>query len=344
VITNIPTAEDLRTVSLRLYFKAWAETTGIVVDWYEYSGLLELPPRSPDEGGGGDQEPRSDGAWQSYINASQSDLQGIYTLIQQSQEIGLKALICEVSPFLLLRSREAKPAVQGTQEYDFTDFPTIDAADLVKVHNTFCNRTISPGFQQQADEIRKGRNKISHLGIFPKELDPAALIEVLLTQYVELYPGRRWLADRLHYGSIDRWSFAEFDKGDWSPKTSVFAELWHMLPALPDHFFRIVMQHGIDEPRYICHECAREAHLGESEPYPHDIPTAYRVGDSMQVRCVMCEKDYRIREEACTNEGCGANLASDEPDSDGDCLVCGYGKIDVEFERKRLEEMKNRVG
>ena len=40
-IINVPTAEELPTVSLRLYFKAWIETAEIVIEWYELPGRRE---------------------------------------------------------------------------------------------------------------------------------------------------------------------------------------------------------------------------------------------------------------------------------------------------------------
>jgi hypothetical protein len=120
VIDNVPTADELRTVSLRLYFKAWAEITNIVTEWMEYSSF-PTPEWLPDKGhfyvigeaaGGHD----AFAEWHSYIEAAQNDLQGIYTLIQQSQEIGLKARICEVSPFLLLKRADLKrPTPQTTR-------------------------------------------------------------------------------------------------------------------------------------------------------------------------------------------------------------------------------------
>lgn len=344
MIINVPTAEELRTISLRLYFKAWVETAEIVIEWYEHSGLLELPKWLPDEGRYvDDPKPDMDGAWGAYLQAAQSDLQSIYTLTQQSQEIGIKALICEVSPYLLLKGKEAKAAIPGNSAFDFTDFPTIDAADLIKVHNIFCNRVITPEFQAQVDDIRRSRNKIYHLGIYRREIDPGAMIDVLLSQYRELYPGRRWLADRNHYATLHRWSFADFDSGEWSPKTEVFNELWHLIPVLPEVQFRTVMQHDLNQERLICHSCAAEANLGEREPYPHDVPTAYRIGDTLQLHCAMCDRIYNMRTEACTHEGCQSELTSAELGSDGRCVICGWDRGDVEYDDKLKADAKARA-
>src|SRR5262249_24578531 len=154
---NVPEADDLRTVSLRLYFKAWAEMAAIVTEWEEYGHLMY----SEETQDALEQELTT--GWKEYIGRAQSDLQGIYTLIQQSQEIGIKALICEVSPYLLIKRTDVRASASNT--WDFTDFPTVDAVELIRVHNIFCATPFSKDFQTQYDEIRRNRNKIYHLGI-----------------------------------------------------------------------------------------------------------------------------------------------------------------------------------
>jgi hypothetical protein len=127
VIENVPTSEELRTVSLRLYFKAWADITEIVIEWLQLSEVRPIS-WSPEKGhyyvephNGRLVEGSSE--WREYIQAAQSDLQGIYTLIQQSQEIGLKARICEVSPYLLLKRTDVKPAEAKHQYVGFHRLP-----------------------------------------------------------------------------------------------------------------------------------------------------------------------------------------------------------------------------
>jgi hypothetical protein len=346
MIINVPTADDLQTISLRLYFKAWAEVIEIITDWYESSGLLKLGKWIPEEDQfEGDVEVDEDKAWQAYLDAAQSDFQGIYTMMQQSQEIGLKALICEVSPFLLLKRHEAKAVDAETHTYDFTDFQTIDAADLIRAHNTFCNRGISPEFQRQFEEIRKSRNKIHHLGIHRNPIDPGFIIDSLLNQYGELYPGRRWLGDRRHFATVNRWSTVGLDSGGWSELTQVFDELWNILPTLPEIHFRTIMRHGPEEQRYICHACVAEANLGEREPYPTDIPTSYLTEDGTHVHCMVCDQQYKIRREVCpTNDPeCGCEYVSDCPDSDGCCMRCGWDKESFERHVKQQAEQKQRL-
>jgi hypothetical protein len=326
MIKNIPTADELRLVSLRLYFKAWADTTGIITEWAEYGHPRE------------DAETGADAAWKEYVATAQSDLQGIYTLIQQSQKIGLKARLCEVSPYLLLKRTDVKPADSEKSVWDFTDFPTIDASELIRLHNTFCSTVISKEFQSLYDEIRRGRNKISHLGIYRESIEPKIIIDILQLHYSELYPGRRWMEDRLHFAALGRW--ADYADGDFNERTGLFNELGHLLPELSDAQFKWLMGHTRDEERYVCHECTVTAGIGNTGFASSDLPTAYRT-DEDRVRCVICDVEYAIRPSPkCPVTGCGCGLQSAATRHEGLCMKCGWAPEEWEEAQRRQAAYK----
>ena len=341
MIHNIPTADELRTVSLRLYFKAWSEITDILVEWDEYSELL-TPPFSADRGHFYLDPPDAPGSeetieWQQYIEAAQSDLQGIYTLIQQSQEIGLKSRICEVSPYLLLKRTDIRPADSSSNTWDFTDFPTLDASELVRVHNMFCSLVLSQQFQLQYDEMRRSRNKISHLGIYRRSIDPHVIIGILQTHYQELYPGRNWMHDRLHFATLHRW--ADYADHHFNERTGLFNELSHLLPGLSDSQFAWLMKHDRKETRYICHSCVADANF----EYGSEVPTAYRIDDA-SVHCVICDSVYPMRAGRCARDDCASELLSADPDSDGQCMHCGWSQDDWKRHQKQKAELRDQLG
>ncbi|WP_316234076.1 hypothetical protein [Bradyrhizobium sp. SZCCHNR1098] len=329
MIKNIPTADELRLVSLRLYFKAWADTANIITEWAEYG---EWATEIQEDTG-----IASTAGWEQYIAAAQSDLQGIFALIQQSQEIGLKARICEVSPFLLLKRTDVK-ATEGEQNvWDFTDFPTLDASELIRVHNTFCPTTLSKEFQSKYEEIRRGRNKISHLGIYRKNLEPLDIIDILQLHYCELYPGRRWMEDRLHFAALGKWADFQFDS-DFNERTGLFNELWRLIPELTDDQFKRLMGRGRDEKRFVCHECGYDAGLGNIDPNVTDVPTAYLVGQN-RVRCSICDLEYPVKHvPACPVTDCGCEWQSAQDGYVGLCMQCGWAPEEwQEAERKKAE-------
>ena len=234
-----------------------------------------------------------------------------------------KARICDVSPFLLLKRTDVRPTEGEQNVWDFTDFPTLDASELIRIHNMFCSTTLSKEFQAKYEEIRRGRNKISHLGIYRQNLEPLEIIDILQMHYRELYPGRRWMEDRLHFAALGKWADFAFDS-DFNERTGLFNELYHLIPELTDEQFRLLMGHDRDEDSFICHECGHRAGLGNTNPYPSDVPTAYRVGDD-RVRCVICDEESAMKSAApCPVTDCKCEWQSGQKGHEGLCMKCGW--------------------
>lgn len=307
MIHNVPSAEDLETISLRLFFNAWSSVTAIVT---EFNQIVGNPQEEELE-------------WAVYAESAQNDLQGVYALVLQSQEIGIKSHLARVSPFLLLKKYDAKPITQGTTDYDFSDFPTIDAGELVRVHNMFCPAPLSPAFSDDFDKLRRARNKIAHLGMLNERLDPHELIGLLFKHYNALYPGRRWLPDRLKFISSERW--AGYDGGsDWSPTGAVLNEFWDIQSDLTADQLKIVLGHDPSEQRHVCPRCGYllEQHTMGSEPYGHDVPTAFADGDG-HVECCLCLNAFSLREHICNDEDCAGTHVATDGEHEEICTVCG---------------------
>lgn len=316
MIHNVPTWQDLETISLRLYFNAWTSAANLVTEYLSVSD---------------DKEDR----WQQYTAAAQGELQAIYTLILQSQEIGIKGRIAEVSPFLLLKKHSASARLgPGRWDYDFSDFPTIDAAELIAVHNTFCRHQISDGFATAFEKLRRGRNKISHLGVFNERLDPLALVELLFAQFTELYPRHRWLPARLRYASDDKWAGFDFQT-DWSPEAEVLKEIYDIQNSLTPAQHKVVFGHGPEEPRFICPPCgsALERYTSGNEPYPNEVPTAFQTDDAA-VSCALCEATHSVHASICADSECDGRIVPAAPDWTRICLTCGNTPAEVDRMRE----------
>jgi len=270
--------------------------------------------------------------WHQYIEAAQSDLQAIYTLIQQSQEIGVKARICEISPFLLLKRTEIKAADEKNSKWDFTDFPTLDASELTRVHNIFCTTTLSKEFQAIYENIRRSRNKISHLGIYNQRIEPHAIIDILQAQYAELYPDRQWMQDRLDFAALGRWGDS-FSDNDFNERTGLFSELGHLVPVLSDEQFKRLTGHERAEPSFLCHECGIDASLANFN-IDH-VRTAFIV-DDIHVRCIVCERGHAMQKtRPCPVTDCGCEFQSIEDGFAGQCMGCGWEPKEWSTEQER---------
>lgn len=335
MLKNIPTPDSMEQVSLRLYFTAWEQIVQIIAEISEIENEEEKdksePPKYMYDG-----TPIQPSPWladkQQFIARAQPDLQLAYTLIQQSQEIALKARICAVSPFLLLLGSDVR--TWPKHDADFTLFRTLDASDLIKVVDTVCPQGISDKFSSLYHIVRSGRNKISHLGTYKDPLDPGMMLNILVDQYEELYKGRSWFRDRLTFQSKSRHHFLNsmlepyFDDYE---KTPILCELVTLFTVLTNKQYKVLFGFPKTVRRYICRACcydAMRAKYGPSPKFITEVRTATLMKAKQAVFCHLCEKEYPIRRHHCLNNPCKSNVISDDKEWADHCHLCGEDQKD----------------
>src|SRR5581483_8957747 len=158
MITEIPTSSEFQSAGLNHLYLAWRIAMQAVQDYEELEDMLD------DD----DREAASTGYWKK----SQPALANAFGLIQQAMEMALKGRIAGISPFLLI-SRDPKDWPKGveTGAVPFSEFRTIDAADLMKVHNAVSREQLGEDFRMFWDNVRRDRNKILH-SVSPRSFDP----------------------------------------------------------------------------------------------------------------------------------------------------------------------------
>jgi hypothetical protein len=303
MIINVPTSEDLNRAALRLYFTAWASLMEIAADFeLEY----------PEDSGEWSQEKTE------YLDCCQSDLQSCCTLMQQSNELALKARIAEVSPFLLLFRNDRKLRVKP-EDVDFSDLRTLDAYDLPRAVNSFCAHPLNETFIADYEFVRGLRNKIIHLGSVDQQFEPDALLKLMIRQFIELWPGRGWLAERLKYARSSRSAF--FDDGKWrSAEGDVLSELEKTFTRFTKSEFKRLIGFEKSERRYLCPSCVYDSHIRNTGIDLSECRSAFLIIDAGVVRCAMCEQDYQVTREICEIYECNGDVISK-----GMCLTCGEG-------------------
>jgi hypothetical protein len=313
MLTNVPTAEEMEQNALRIYFTAWEHVIKIIDEMLDNEVLsfsVSQGKMKPDQDNAQDID--------EYIARSQSDLQIAYTLIQQSQEIALKAKICEVSPFLLLLGTDVRTWPASA---DFTRFRTLDAVDLVRVVNAVSPQSLSDKFINMFESIRGNRNLIYHLGTFADRLDPVVLIDILIKQYHELHPNRIWLSDRFNFEFAKRYGI--FYTRHYNETTIILLEISVLFSVLTNTQYQHVFGFSKKRRRYICHSCCAEAELENTGASPEDIKTATLVSGKDAVFCHLCQKEYAAQRVDCVQSGCQGNVISIEEDYFGLCHTCG---------------------
>lgn len=313
MIANIPTPESLSDVALRLYVSAWSS---IVLMRAEFDSMYQDDPTGKEW-----REERAD-----YLIACQPELQSICTIIQQSNELALKARICSISPFLLLLRSDAKLST-SPKDIDFSEFRTLDAVELPGAVNTFCSEHLSDRFIQTYNEVRSLRNRISHLGQSSRQILPEELTRILMFQYAELWPGRGWLNDRVRYASTTRRAF--FHDGKYATaEMEVMHELPDTLRMMTGAEFKRLFGRPKTTRRYLCHHCIYEASTRYAdENLLKTCKTAFLDTSGQALDCAMCAKKFKIARQPCRDPACKGNVIGDDGDDYvGKCHVCGEGR------------------
>ena len=307
MITNVPSTEDLDKAALRSYFAAWTALVDMATDFdnYFYGDGVDWSKEKAE-----------------YIEGCQSDLQSCRTLMQQSNELALKARIAKVSPFLLLFRNDRKLSLVQ-EDIDFADLRTLDAYDLSRAVNSFCPSPLSNKFIADYELVRGLRNKIIHLGSVDRHFEPDDLLKLMTRQFIELWPDRRWLVERYNYAKRSRFAFFHDGKHS-SAEGEVLAELDDTLARFTKSEFKKLIGFDKSAPRYLCPECIYSSEVRRAEIDLTECGTAFLLPGESAVQCAMCEGSYRVRREKCGIEDCLGNVISDTKDSfEGMCLTCG---------------------
>lgn len=307
MIANVPTSENMNKLALRLHFGAWSDLLAMEFQFDEVF------------------DPDSEFDWSQeraeYFIYCQPELQTICTAIQQSNELALKARVCEVSPYLLLLNSD--PSLSTTpKDIDFAMLRTLDAVDLPAAVNSLCPKKISGKFIQTYNQIRSYRNQIAHLGATNKEFRPRELLHLLVAQYLELWPERAWLKNCVEFAAQTRTAF--FHDGKYATAHSVaMGEVGQTFDVLTGAEFKALFGRSKTTRRYRCHECMEEASTKWFDARNDGYKTAFVEPDGNALYCIMCGKTIPVVRIKCTVGDCRGNVVSEEGEYAGVCHSCG---------------------
>lgn len=249
-----------------------------------------------------------------FLEKSQPALANALAVLDQGQDLLLKARIATVSPFLLF-SDPARTLPSGCDKRDipFSEFKTISGDDLLRAHNTVVTSRLDEEFSQFYGETRKLRNVIIHQGTSLTRIEVAEILVDILKVCRFLLPNLRWLDIRGSYLNSH-------------PATLAWEEDFHgtllaELDMIVDCLGRsdLLTYFGFDKKarKYLCPmKCGgRFAQLRPNTP------------TSEEIYCFVCDQAAPVSRQDCEEEGCLSNVIGAEQ-----CLVCG------EFTRARYEQ------
>ncbi|MCW6034462.1 hypothetical protein [Pantoea sp. JK] len=306
MVINIPSAEDFYNSGEELLNFAWDAVAKLIrnINEAEYYDV--------------DTEEIKDEYWEGANRTLSTSL----TVIQQGVEFFLKGRIAEISPYLLIADPITKLSsyTSGAPvSVDFSKFKTIDANDLVKIHNIFSKSTLSGALETRFNDMRERRNAIMHSVSKSNGLTVKEVLEYLLFMHREFFPNKTWAERRVHYL-------------EQSPDSKLYHEEFaivatHIEISETMKFLsksEVLQYFGIEKNQraYYCPKCKSEAY--------HDNPLEIKLAnlcskepDEKKLYCPVCNLEHFVNREKCAdiNGGsCPGNVISNEY---GMCLTCG---------------------
>jgi hypothetical protein len=304
MITEIPTSDEFYAAGLNQLYLAWHVAMQVTRDHEE----AEEHADHFDE-----QEAKHAAA--EYWTKSQPVLANAFGLIQQAMEMALKGRIAAISPFLLI-ARDPKdwPSKVDTHAVPFSEFRTLDAADLVKVHNTFAATPLDSEFRAFWDNVRRDRNKLMH-SVSAKTFEPADLIRSILTAAEALFSKVRWpqvLLNMEAEGALAAYGFTGDDDYN-NVMAQIDLAVRSLTPAEVKRFF------GYDKKRrgYVCPKCWRNANRDWQEDWPALAQLRSKSPSETRLHCILCNETVEAVRVDCIEDNCKGNVVHD-----GTCLTC----------------------
>lgn len=251
----------------------------------------------------------------SYWKSAQRTLSNALTLVQQGIEFLLKGRIVNVSPFLLI-SGEPREWPRGCDGRDvpYSEFRTIDAQDLVRLHDTVSQIRLSQSFKTYYDELRRRRNTIMHTVDQSLEIDIKAIIFYSLEAIHELIAPSQWISLRRNY--LEESPTSKAFSTDYADNKIVVESL-KMIDLLKTSDLIKYFSFNKKQRRYICPTCSTVDQVGILRP--HTALLSPNTPISTTVYCFVCGQTYDVIRERCSEPGCRGNVLMTE---DRTCMTC----------------------
>jgi transcription initiation factor IIE alpha subunit len=298
MIKDIPDKNDFYAVGHALLNQSWDEAMSLLIELEDAKGWID-----PD-----DEE--------EYWGSSGARMATALAIAHQAAEFYLKGRISSVSPFLLIaNSAREWPAAEVDGNISFSTFRTVDAQDLVKLHDSCTATPFDQDFKRRLELLRVRRNSILHTVDKNLRIKVGELVETILEIH-ETLVGERWIDFRRN--ALEESSTGKIYYADWAEPRLVleFRAVQGILnPSALKKYFSFDTKQRV----YICPKCTWSTCRDHGIEF-HSAILMPNKPDSTSVWCPVCNENQEVYRSDCDDQECRGNVISREW---GRCLTCG---------------------
>jgi hypothetical protein len=265
-----------------------------------------------------------------YWDRAQQQLGNAIALVQQGFELGLKAKIADISPFLLVANSTTDLPRNAPSGVPFTEFRTIDAKDLIRVNDLFGSSVLPEAFRDIFENNRRLRNQFIHGVVKGHRVTERQIYTDSLMGFKLLGVfAKSWTKTRIDYlSSQTSDSAVDTENLGWG---TVITEMDSLIKVLTRKDLLDGLGFEKKARRYICPgPCYEEMISGGFRSYLNSELVALaqltpNAPEATQVRCFVCETTSSVIRRNCNickKSNVISNATIDGPDYYV-CLVCG---------------------
>lgn len=300
MIINIPTSADYYTSGKELLNFAWDTTAKLLIEFDQagFYGFDEAEISAP------------------YWAAAKRTLTTALTIVQQAVELIIKGRIAEISPYILISDPPSQwPSPYKDGGIDFEEFRTIDAQDLIRVHDTFAKAPFDRNFVQKFHSLRGRRNIVMHSAGKNVSVQVAEVIDNVLYMHKSLFPEESWFQVRKEF--LHRDPGSHLGSGEYATNTTCWEAEIVMRLLEPS---QVTVYLGIDKKqrKYLCPACLDDANT-DAEHFERNLAVLVpKAPGSTNLYCPVCNHTHTVVRKDCTEVNCQGNVISE----DNRCLTC----------------------
>lgn len=298
MIKDIPDKNDFYAVGHALLNQAWDEAMSLLIDLETAKDWIDAEDEAE------------------YWNSSRTRMATALAIAHQAAEFYLKGRISDVSPFLLIANSAREWPTQETDgNISFSRFRTVDAQDLVRLHDSCTATPFDQRFRNRLELLRVRRNSIMHTVDKNIIINVGELVETILEIHETLI-GENWIEFRRN--ALEDSSNGRIFYAEWVEPRLVyeFRAVQSILnPSALKKYFHFDSKQRI----YICPQCTWSACRDHGIDFRSAILMPNNP-ESTSIWCPVCNKDQEVSRSNCHDEDCRGNVISQEW---GRCLTCG---------------------
>jgi hypothetical protein len=320
VVIEIPTSQDFAQASLVTLNLAWDIAVELSA---RFRAAIDYDLHDVGEIG------------DDYWSRAQRRLGHAVTLVHQSLELAVKSRIVGISPYLLIANDVNGFPKLRPSGIPFSEFKTLDAKDLVRVHDVYSAERMDDEWIEFFESNRRLRNQLIHgVGKADRISEIQVFSDVLRT--IRLMPQltSNWSAARLDYLKSQT-AEAVVDMEHY-PLADLLSELDIVTKLLPRKVLQDSLGFDKKQRRYICpgacYTDMQQSGRFASQDMVRLAQLKPNTPTSDSLACMACGTFHAVTRSGCLNKQCPSNVigvVEDEYFKGTDdeelrvCLVCG---------------------